>query len=347
MRPLLLGARLGGTVAGESTARRAWHLFDRIIARALVDGGYSRPWSQGSFHPDYATLERLLGAVLALDAPTTSGAPALALDVWTAYELRRAGFDPDAVWPRDQSPRVVPTTVTRLLDSLPAKERAALQARLDSGKLSGVTGSSASILGKHYLKQVDVIMSAWDTGPELLISTKRMDSSFGKNAANRVEESYGDAKNLRSRHPMAALGFMYGLRSTILETEPDKANWLIDLLTKLGREDDAYDAVCLLMIDYDDALAPEDSDGGYDADDDALVAAGLEAAEPADPSDRGDVPFDADAIIDRLPRVSLLRHRIPAEISPERFFEVMVRKVLDATPVTMHREARARLRGAG
>ena len=30
-----------------------------------------------------------------------------------------------------------------------------------------------------------------------MVSTKRMDSSFGKNAANRVEESYGDAKNLR------------------------------------------------------------------------------------------------------------------------------------------------------
>ena len=31
-------------------------------------------------------------------------------------------------------------------------------------------------------------------GPELMISTKRMDSSFGNNAANRVEESYGDAE---------------------------------------------------------------------------------------------------------------------------------------------------------
>ena len=37
-------------------------------------------------------------------------------------------------------------------------------------------------------------MSSWATGPELMVSTKRMDSSFGKNAANRVEESYGDAK---------------------------------------------------------------------------------------------------------------------------------------------------------
>ena len=43
-----------------------------------------------------------------------------------------------------------------------------------------------------------------------------MDSSYGKNAPNRIEESYGDAKNLRLRHPLAALGFVFGLRSDIL-----------------------------------------------------------------------------------------------------------------------------------
>lgn len=73
-------------------------------------------------------------------------------------------------------------------------------------------------------------MSAWATGPELMVSTKRMDSSFGKNAANRVEESYGDAKNLRLRHPQAALGFVYALSAVALEREPDIAAWLIDLL---------------------------------------------------------------------------------------------------------------------
>lgn len=126
-----------------------------------------------------------------------------------------------------------------------------------------MTSSSASILGKNYLKQVDVIMTDWMTGPELLISTKRMDSSYGKNAANRVEESYGDAKNLRLRHPLAALGFVFGLRSDILQKEPDTAEWLIDLLEKLGREDDAYHATCLVMIEHDDAVAAE-ADGGED-----------------------------------------------------------------------------------
>ena len=86
---------------------------------------------------------------------------------------------------------------------------------LAAGKTyEGETGASANILGKNYVKQVDVVISAWNTGPELMISTKRMDSSFGNNAANRVEESYGDAKNLRSRHPQAALGFVYSLSST-------------------------------------------------------------------------------------------------------------------------------------
>jgi len=37
----------------------------------------------------------------------------------------------------------------------------------------------------------------------------------------------------------------------------DKAKWLIDLLGKLGREDDAYQAVSLLAIEYGDDVAVE------------------------------------------------------------------------------------------
>lgn len=47
--------------------------------------------------------------------------------------------------------------------------------------------------------------------------------SFGKNAPNRVEESYGDAKNLRLRHPQAALGFVFGLSASALVEEPGTA----------------------------------------------------------------------------------------------------------------------------
>jgi hypothetical protein len=71
-----------------------------------------------------------------------------------------------------------------------------------SGSNNKTTGASANLLGKNYTKQVDVVVSAWETGPEVLISTKRMDSSFGNNAANRIEEPYGD---LRPRRPHDSL----------------------------------------------------------------------------------------------------------------------------------------------
>lgn len=241
--------------AEPSTRSKAWAIFDRICDDAAPHGVHTNPWvrnDDGSvrYEPDFAVLQRLLGVPLYLDAPTTTGVPALALDVWVSYELRRAGFAPDATWPRAEHPRILPAAIANLLRAMKGKDRDQLVKRLGSStSMKGVVSASANILGKNYVKQVDVVMSDWDTGPELLISTKRMDSSFGKNAANRVEESYGDAKNLRLRHPLAALGFVYGLRSTILTEEPKKARWLIDLLQKLGREDDAYDAVALIMVE--------------------------------------------------------------------------------------------------
>jgi hypothetical protein len=68
-----------------------------------------------------------------------------------------------------------------------------------------------------------------------LISTKRMDSSFGKNAANRVEESYGVAKNLRLRQRWPRSASSTACARPSLSTEPDKAEWLIDLLANSAR----------------------------------------------------------------------------------------------------------------
>lgn len=333
-------------VAADNAKTRAWSIFDRIVEGALVHGEYTNPWTSINgtlaYDPDFAVLEKLLGVPLLLRASSQSGVPALALDVWVAYELRRAGFASDSVWPRATSPRIVPTSVTQLIEALPKKDGAMLRERL-SGRSApkGVVSSSASILGKNYKKQVDVIMSSWDTGPEILVSTKRMDSSFGKNAANRVEESYGDAKNLRGRHPLAALGFVYGLRSTILTQEPDAASWLIDLLQKLGREDDAYDAVCLLMMEYADELAPLDGDGAQDAED-ALQAAGVgaateEAAGEVEP-DTARIPVD----LTELPKVRILHQEVPPALQAATFLRETVSHVLETTPVTMHREARSR-----
>ena len=206
--------------------------------------------------------------------------------------------------------------------------------------MKGVVASSASVLGKNYLKQVDVVMSDWDTGPELLISTKRMDSSFGKNAANRVEESYGDAKNLRLRHPLAALGFVYGLRSTILTAEPDKAEWLIDLLQKLGNEDDAYHAVALVMIEYETETEKAGEDDSDDSED-PLVAAEIEPPE-ADVVTEKVAASDVEHALSSLPEVTIRHQAVPMPLQPGVFLAAMVRRVIDATPVTRHREARRR-----
>lgn len=325
--------------AEPSTKATAWAIFDRIVADAAPGGEHTNPWvrcgDELTYRPDFRVLRRLLGVPLHLDAPSTTGVPALALDVWLAYEMRRAGFDADAVWPRPSEPRIMPSAIANLLDGLPLKERQLIEHRLRRS-MKGVAGSSASILGKHYMKQVDVVMSDWDTGPELLISTKRMDSSFGKNAANRVEESYGDAKNLRLRHPMAALGFVYGLRSTILTTEPDKAEWLIDLLGKLGTEDDAYHAVALVMIDYDVAAPVEDDE-----------VDSIEKAEPDALFEIVDVETAAvDAALAALPDIAIRHDTVPPELQPSRFLATMVTRVVDTTPVTRHREARRRRREA-
>ncbi|AKS34405.1 hypothetical protein [Mycolicibacterium goodii] len=321
--------------AEPSTKATAWAIFDRIVADAAPAGVHTNPWVRDgntlTYVPDFRVLRKLLGVPLHLDAPSTTGVPALALDVWLSYELRRAGFDSDAVWPRPTDPRIMPGAISSLLEALPQRERLLIEQRLRRS-MKGVSAASASVLGKHYMKQVDVVISDWDTGPELLISTKRMDSSFGKNAANRVEESYGDAKNLRLRHPLAALGFVYGLRSTILSTEPDKAEWLIDLLAKLGTEDDAYHAVALVMIDYD-----------VEVDEPADEVDSIEKAEPDTLFEIVDVETAAvDEALAALPDIAIRHDTVPPQLQPARFLQIMVSRVLDISPVTRHREARLR-----
>lgn len=321
-------------------------IFDRIVADAAPGGMHSNPWvfgpdSQLSFEPDYLTLERLLAVPLHLRAATQSGVPALALDVWLSYELRRAGFDEDQVWPRPTNPRILPAPVAALIKALPASLKKQIGDRVSQkSSIPAVTSSSAAILGKNYLKQVDVIITDWATGPELLVSTKRMDSSYGKNAPNRVEESYGDAKNLRLRHPLAALGFVFGLRSDILHKEPRTADWLFDLLTKLGQEDDAYHATCLILMEYSDEAALPDA--GAESPEIGILEPGPEPAEGIE-----EVPLDilgsaAAEIVENLPKVRIVSERTPAELSPGRFMAAMVTRVLGATPVNMHEEARRR-----
>ena len=181
-----------------------------------------------------------------------------------------------------------------------------------------------------------MIITDWATGPELLISTKRMDSSYGKNAPNRVEESYGDAKNLRLRHPLAALGFVYGLRSDILEKEPATAEWLFDLLVKLGQEDDAYHSTALVLMEYSNASALVEN--GEEPAEDFALEPGSDADDEVPPAELGDI----DQMIQRLPPVGIRLDKTPKELMPGRFLAAMVDRALATTPVTMHKGARKR-----
>jgi hypothetical protein len=336
-------------VAEPSTKDKAWIMFDRILADAAPDGDHTSPWhlvnDNREYGADLVTLERLLGVPLALKATVTSGVPALALDVWLSYELRRAGFAPDATWPRGTHPRIIPRPVLNLLESLPRRDRAAIQERLERrSSIKGVTQASASILGKNYLKQVDVIMTDWATGPEVLISTKRMDSSYGKNAPNRIEESYGDAKNLRQRHPLAALGFLMGLRSDILVKDPLTFDWLVDLVGKLGQEDDAYHATCLLLIEYGAEIVVDEND--VEAPGELITTPGAGPGEDDAADELESIPDDEIAArLATLPTVRVLTGgEVPSPLDPSSFLATIVNRTLDGTPITMHREARARRR---
>jgi len=333
--------------AKPSSKAEAWEIFDHIVEAAAPSGEHNNPWVLGTdgqpfIKPDYDTLALLLGVPLHLKAGTQTGVPALALDVWLSYELRRAGFGTDQVWPRPANPRVLPAPVAAFVKSLPVAVRANAESYLLSRtSIPGVTSSSASILGKNYLKQVDVIITDWVTGPELLISTKRMDSSYGKNAPNRIEESYGDAKNLRLRHPLAALGFLFGLRSDILEKEPKTAEWLFDLLAKLGREDDAYHSTCLVLMEYssDPVLPAADEEEPTDG---ILEPGPQPITDPAEAEIAHLAESTVKSIVKALPKVSILEERTPDELSPARFLTSLVTRVLATTPVNMHEEARRR-----
>ncbi len=328
-------------MAKASQADLAWIQFDRVIADSTADG-HSNPWIEGVYAPDMEVLGKLLGVARGVvGKETTAGVLAKALDVWLAYELRRAGFDHEAVWPRTSNPRIVPRAITALfsaydeLNGKSAAEIAPVRARLyGSSAPSGLVSANASVLGKMYAKQVDVLLTDALTGPELLISTKRMDGSIGNNAANRIEESYGDAKNLRGRHPLASLGFVFGLGAPAVREKPSPAIKLLDLLHKLSNEDEAYDAVGLLLIDYDANLPALDTPPE------------LEAAAVA-----GDPMVDAVAAqIERAPQVAVLTELslpgapfvVPTSLHAGPAMKTLIEHVLRVTPVDFHTEARVR-----
>ncbi len=174
---------------------------------------------------------------------TRTGGLAKGLDMWIAGELRAAGFEDEQPWPRLHPPRTIDPMLVRLLESAPRKMVD------DMAKLVGKHGSSdANVQGAAYEKQVDVGISSWLTGPEILISTKAMTREFGENLKNRFEEAYGDAVNLRKRYPLASMGFFFLLNVEVVEKPADFAK-AVTMMRKLQGEDGAYDASALLLAD--------------------------------------------------------------------------------------------------
>lgn len=227
--------------------------FDETLSAAVL----SDPWThaQGeipAYAPDYALAQALLTIPVAAGKGWASGALANGVDSWLAHEFRRAGFGPDEVWPRATRPRILPRDVAVLLERLPGPLSQEVRARLMA--MPVVAPTDAKILGRAYDKQVDVAIARWDRGPELLLSTKTMVSSFGKNLSNRFEEAYGDAGNLRSRYPLAAVGFFFVQRDTILTQEPDAFEKTVDMMRKLRDVGggNGYTATGLALVSWSD-----------------------------------------------------------------------------------------------
>jgi hypothetical protein len=217
------------------------------------------PWQGGTYISDLDLLRDLLAKTLG--TKQQSGRFAKALDAWIAHELRRAGFAADAVWPRTRQPRVVPSELADLeaaidelaeaLSNVGPATPAAVRRTARKVIRQKLGPNEAYILGDFYAKQVDVVISSWRRGPELLVSTKTMLSSYGRNFKNRHEEAVGEVDTLRRRHPMAAMGFAFLVRSNIYEGGGDYAQ-LQNILTRLRRPGETFDATMLLVAEWDD-----------------------------------------------------------------------------------------------
>jgi hypothetical protein len=240
----------------------AFSAFDPLLMAADTT---STPWVRGRYVPDLDLLAELLSLPISKGERQESGRVAKAFDAWVAHELRRAGFPVDAVWPRNTRPRVLPDDMAPLEAGLAALRQALADAESDGervrppelrrairaldGKLPGA--SEAYILGDFYAKQIDVAISSWRRGPDVLVSTKTMFSSYRKNLKTRHEEAVGEVTSLRARHPMAAMGYAYLVRRNIYEEEGAYAI-LYDILERLRRPSEAFDATLLLVADWDD-----------------------------------------------------------------------------------------------
>ena len=90
---------------------------DRMSAvYAAVPAQLSNPWEAGGvYRYDRQVLTDLVRVQVAAGSAQVSatGGLAIAVDIWVATEFRRAGLDPDVVWPRAERPRAVSQSLIR------------------------------------------------------------------------------------------------------------------------------------------------------------------------------------------------------------------------------------------
>lgn len=294
------------------------------------------PWQpDGSFAVDYEMLRSLLG--VAVGASQASGMVAGAVDMWAGEELRRAGFDPDSVWPRRTSPRILPRDLHNFVESgLTKSLREEVKERYSSSGAKKALPAEAHVMGSAFSKQADVVVASWAAGVEVLISTKTMLSSYQKNLRNRFEEGYGDAKNLRGRHPLASLGFVFVVGSDI---PPNALEFAIDMLRKLTTEPDVYDCACLIVLDGAAGTPEEPSSDERDVGDEPTSLLSLSELDEDNDED-GDEPEE----VAHVAEIDLPRADVPEDLSAERFFQILIGAALDRMPVAIYAEVRHRQR---
>jgi hypothetical protein len=228
----------------------------------------SRPagaWKpRGKYLHDPALLRKLIQ--VAVDTgragKSTTGGVALAIDVWVACELRRAGFDPDGVWPRAESPRTLPPSFAQAVENYPFLQNQSKREGEERAisRLTRALGKERTrIQGGQLAKEIDVAIGDFERGPELVVSTKAITSSYGNNITNRWEEATGDLANLRGRFPLATIGFALLVTKPILKEENSWAR-AKDMLRKLREENPGapglfYDGTCLVVADWDGGTA--------------------------------------------------------------------------------------------
>lgn len=264
------------------------------------------------FNPDWPVLETLLSIPVAQHAQSQSGRLGKAIDSWIAHELRRAGFPDSEIFPQRGKHRVMPAAIKELKESAFEQRDEKLFRKLDAfGK------DQFSVVGEFYPKQIDVFMGSLERGPDLMVSTKSMSSSFNKNISNRYEEFLGDAENLRTRFPLATISVVYLVDSSILES-PSAFKRLTEMLLRLDRRG-RYDSATLIV---EEVLS-----GG-------VSWKGRKISIP-----------DVEGLVSDVKCVSVVEDSVPEELRISNSISKMIKKVLERLPGAYHEEARRRMKG--